>query len=103
MKYKLINELKVTGPAHWASYFINGDASSFNYSNTPSNPDAGDKERAQADAFLKWACGTDDPKTHGEIVDCGEDTHFKWYHNACQFGVLACDCVEYTVLVYSED
>jgi hypothetical protein len=100
---KLIDELKVTGPAFWASYFINGDASSFDYSNTPDNPDAGDNEQSQADAFLKWACGTDDPNTHGEIVSCSDESFFAWRHDATQFGALACDCVEYTVLIYRKD
>ena len=91
---KLIDELKVTGPAHWASYFINGDASSFDYYNTPDNK-AGDRDQARADAFAKWACGTDVPGAHGEIVDYSDESFFDWSH--------ACDCVEYTVLIYGED
>lgn len=45
------------GYAHWASYLINGDRSGLDISNTPSNPDAGDRDVAQADAFAAWLGG----------------------------------------------
>lgn len=88
---KKITVLKVTGPAHWASYFINGDSSSFDYYNTPDDK-AGDRDQAAADKFAAW-CG-------GPIVDCESETSFAWRHDATQFGVLACDVVEYIVHVY---
>lgn len=38
-------------PAHWASYLVNGDASSFDYCNTPACA-AGDRDLAQCNAWL---------------------------------------------------
>jgi hypothetical protein len=46
----------VIGPAAYASYFINGDASGLS-----------DEERAQADAWAAFECGS-----AGNIVDCSE-------------------------------
>jgi hypothetical protein len=88
---KEIEVIEVIGPASWASYFINGD-DGFDYYNTRDNPDAGDKELAQADAFAEW-CG-------GYIVGCSEESFFSSRHDASQFGVLACDCLVYTIHVY---
>jgi hypothetical protein len=71
---------KVTGPACWASYFINGDASGLT-----------DEEVAQADAWL-----------HREevinVVDCGEP-HFSWSmcFYAPEMNCTGGDVVEYTV------
>ncbi|MEY9235376.1 hypothetical protein ABIF78_007699 [Bradyrhizobium japonicum] len=68
-----------TAPSHWASYFINGDASGME-----------DEEIAQADAFAAWLGGS--------IVDC-EDAGFMRYHDAQPFGTLAADCQTYTALI----
>ncbi len=40
-----------TAPAHWACYLINGDASGFDYSNTP-NDNAGDRDQELCDAWV---------------------------------------------------
>jgi len=91
---KRITVIEVTGPAHWASYFINGDSSGFDYYNTP-NDKAGDRDQAMADKFANW-CG-------GYIVDCKDDTSFAWRHDATQFGCLACDVCTYIVHVYDKE
>jgi hypothetical protein len=41
----------VEGPAHWASYLINGDASSFDYYDILNYP-AGARDKARCDAWL---------------------------------------------------
>jgi hypothetical protein len=81
----------VTGiaPSHWAPYFINGDPSGFDFSNTPTS-NAGDLDKAHADAFAAYM--------GGPIVDC-EDYGFCWHHDATQFGALASDCQTYTALI----
>lgn len=59
-------------PAHWASYLINGDASGFDYSNTPADPDAGDRELAACDAYVQAHV-----YAHGwRIVGCSDETEF---------------------------
>lgn len=86
-----ITTVTATAPAHWASYLINGDASSLDYYNTPTS-DEGDKEIALADAFAKWI--------GGNIVDCSEDTFFSRYCDAP--GVkYAGDMTTYTAILHS--
>lgn len=71
----------VTGPVYWASYLINGDASSLS-----------DEERAQADAFAAWV--------GGPIVDCDEETHFSNWSDARHIGYnLGGDVATYTAHV----
>jgi hypothetical protein len=68
-----------TAPSHWAVYFINGDDSAMD-----------ETETAQADSFAEWL--------GGNIVDC-EDAGFIHWHDARQFGTLAADCQTYTALI----
>jgi len=69
-----------TAPSHWASYFVNGDASGMD-----------DSEIAQADEFAAWL--------GGDIVDCA-DAGFMWHHDAMRVcGALAADCQTYTALI----
>ncbi len=75
------------GYAHWASYLINGDATGFDYSNTPDNPDAGDKEQTAADAFAEYM--------GAPIVSCGDESFFGLPDAG---GKLWGDCIEYTAL-----
>ena len=86
----------VTGiaPSFWAVYLINGDATIFDYQTTPDNPDAADKELAQADAFAAWL--------GGHIVDA-VDYGFAWSHDATRFGVKGADCQTYTALIQESD
>lgn len=72
----------VVGPAAWASYFINGDA-------TGLEPG----EEAQADAWLAW---------HGaiDVVDCGDETWFASNGDAWHTTpFLAGDVCEYTLML----
>lgn len=85
----------VIAPTYWESYLINRDATGFDYGNTGDDPTVGDRELAQAQAFEAWV-GNGKPV---RFVSC-EFIGFMAYHDARQFGVLACDCQEYTVLIY---
>ena len=71
-------------PAHWASYLINGDATSFSL-----NDDGGDAEIAVIDEFMSDI-------GEGAIVTCSEEPFFSKYHDAQPFGIEACDCLEFT-------
>jgi hypothetical protein len=57
----------ITGPAHWACYFINGDATGFDY-----DPETSDAEQAAADEWLK---------RNGvlNVMDAGEE-YFTWHY-----------------------
>ena len=77
-------------PAHWASYLFNGDESSF------SLYDNGDEEIAIIDEFIK-------DKGFGDPCEISEDTSFEKYHDAQNYGVLACDCATYTFLEQVDD
>jgi len=73
----------IKGAAYWASYIINGDASSLDPA-----------EQALCDAWL--ARELMDGET---IVDCAEESHFSWSYGLhtgadCRGG----DLLEYTVL-----
>lgn len=70
-----------TAPSHWASYFINGDASGME-----------DDEIAAADKFADWLGGS--------IVSC-EDAGFLKYHDAHAFYPYAADCQTYSALTGS--
>ncbi len=73
--------MSYTGPAFWASYFINGDASGFSL-----NEDGGDAEQVEADAMLA-DIGLGDP------VDCGESE----FMSHPDYG-MAGDCCTYTFI-----
>lgn len=81
---------KVTAPAYWASYLINGDASGFDYYNTPDDPTRGDRDLAQAQAFEAWAGGS--------ILDAGE-SFFDVLYNVPTLGAFTGDVCEYTIAV----
>lgn len=78
----------VAGPAAWASYFINGDASSLT-----------SEEIAQADAWRALACGDD-----GDIVSCDGEPYFSkstiaWRTTPYRAG----DVVDYAILYRVKD
>lgn len=73
-------------PAHWASYLINGDASSFSL-----DEDEGKKELAIIDQIIKNIDA-------GDPVNCSDEPVFMTYHDARPYGVLAADCLMYTFL-----
>lgn len=65
-------------PAHWASALINGDTSGL-------EPD----DEAQLDAFMAG-------EELSSPIDVGEEEFFCTYHDAKGYGILACDCLDYT-------
>ena len=82
MNIKLI-EYKL--PAHWAAYLINGDATGLDIANTPDDPDAGTKELAIIDAWIKH-------EGNPRFVDCGEQ-YFSHTNDATNLGGNVCDFV----------
>ena len=73
-------------PAHWASYLINGDATSFSL-----NDDGGDAEIALIDEVM-----SNIDKKGNAIIDVDtEESFFKKYHDAHMYGVLAGTCLTY--------
>ena len=77
-------------PSHWASYMINGDATSFSL-----NDDGGDAEIAVIDEFME-------DFGEGVIVTCSEEPFFSKYHDAQPYGIKACDCLEFTFYLYEK-
>ena len=77
-------------PAHWACYLINGDATGFDMANTPDDPDAGDREKAEVDGFVEHI-SDGQPVT---FTDCSE-SYFSHYNDANNLGGNVCD---FTVL-----
>ena len=73
-------------PAHWASYLINGDATSFSL-----NDDGGDAEIAVIDQIIENIDA-------GGPVSCSDESVFMKYHDARPYGVLASDCLMFTFL-----
>ena len=69
-------------PNFWATALFYDDTSSFEYADEKSFQD-----------FCLWM-----GKHHGTStpVDMEEEPHFKKFHDATQFGVLACDVHKYT-------
>ncbi len=76
----------LTAPAHWASYLINGDATGFDYSNTPTSRQ-GDEDLARAQAF-EASCG-------GHVVDVGEASFGACWVNGTR---IVGEIADYTIL-----
>jgi len=74
-------------PDFWASALFNDDTSGFEY-----------EDEMQFHAFCDWSV-----KTYGtsEPVDMEDEPHFSKYHDATQFGVLACNIHRYTFIINS--
>lgn len=79
---KKIKTLTLELPSHWACALINADESGMD-----------DEEVAALEAFT-----ADMVKTYGSChcVDVSEDTSFSRWHDAAQYGVLACDTATFT-------
>ena len=78
-------------PSDWASYLINGDASSFSL-----NDDGGEEEIALIDKIIEdlgW----------GSPTHTSEESGFMKYHDAHDYGVLASNCLTYYFLVPSSE
>ena len=72
-------------PAHWAPYLINGDATGFSL-----NDDGGDAEIELIDSYLE--------DHQDAIISVSEEPFFSKYHDAIDWGVKACTCLEYTFI-----
>ena len=89
---KKIHTATFTGYSYDASYYINGDATGYDYYNTP-NDKAGDRFQENADAVIEAMRADYGPSAY--IVDCGEETFFGMPDYGSQ---LKGDCVEYTIV-----
>ena len=71
-------------PSHWASYFVNGDATGLE-----------DDEQALADEWHTNEFG----EASVSCCDVSEDTNFMKNHDARQFA-LAGDCATFTFIIH---
>ena len=65
-------------PAHWAPALVNGDFSGL--------------EEDDEEQLMRVIAGEDLP----DPVTVSDSPEFRKYHDAQPYGVLACDCLEYT-------
>jgi len=80
--------LTLSLPAHWIVPVLYGDLSPL--------------DKAEAVAFSKWLDDTIEDVGHGTMPHIGriEDApYFARYHDAAEYGVLACDCYDVELLV----
>lgn len=77
-----VETIQYTLPTYWASALINGDESGLEQ-----------EDQDALGAFIQHML-----QEHGQChcVDCTEEPEFTRYHDARPYGVLACDCLEYT-------
>ena len=71
-------------PTHWACALINGDDSGFC-----------DEEQTMFDAFVDWMVN-EYGSCHCMDVSDDDGGDFRRYHDATDFGVLACDVATFT-------
>lgn len=83
----------LTAPASWACYLINGDASGFDYCNTPDDK-AGDRDQAECDAWVA-ALAADNAR----VVSCEDESTFADWHDAARYvsGPKAGDVLAYLI------
>lgn len=67
-------------PAHWAPALVNGDLSGL--------------EEDDEEALMRVIAGEGLP----DPVSVSSEPEFLKYHDAQPYGVLACDCLEYTFI-----
>lgn len=75
-------------PAHWLCPILYGDTTGLD--------DAEDR------AFTRWLADTIRDVGHGTMPLVGtidDDPYFARYHDAAEYGVLACDCYDVDLLV----
>lgn len=85
---------ELTAPASWACYLINGDASGFDYHNTPDD-NAGDRDQAACDLWVA-ALAADNAR----VVSADGEPEFSSYCDAMRVvpGLLAGDMLTYQIL-----
>lgn len=83
-----IETTAIDAPAYWASYLINGDASSFSI-----------EPGTRGEAELRMASNFEDAQAAEgwRIVDCSQESHFARFHFAGR-GWLLCDLLTYTLI-----
>ena len=75
---------ELTLPTHWAGALINGD---------PVNPDLDEQAEQENEDFMRFCAN----EIHNaDCVGLNEETFFSKYHDATDYGVLACDCSVFT-------
>jgi hypothetical protein len=70
--------LTLTLPAHWLPALANDDTTGL--------------DDAEAAAFSRWLYDTAIEFGYPLVGDVSESAHFARYHDAAEYGVLACDC-----------
>jgi len=93
-KQTKIESHELTAPASWASYLINGDASGFDYYNTP-NDAAGDRDREACEAWIAALAAN-----NAHVVSANGEPFFARYCDADRVvsGLLAGDMLTYQIL-----
>jgi len=77
-------------PAHWICPVLYGDTTGL--------------DDAETAAFSRWLDDVIRDVGHGEVPLIGtihDETYFARYHDAAEYGVLACDCYDVEFLVPS--
>jgi len=77
-------KLTLSLPEHWLPAIVNGDTTGF--------------DDAEDAAFGRWLCDTLRELGEFHIGEYEEETHFARYHDAAEYGVLACMCVNTTLM-----
>lgn len=78
-------------PAHWICPILYGDVDGL--------------EEDEQYAFERWYADTVNDIGHGKVPLIGtikDETYFARYHDAAEYGVLACDCYDVELLVEKE-
>ena len=83
-----MESLTLSLPAHWIVPVLYGDTSGL--------------DDGESRAFRRWLMDTIKDVGHGTLPLIGtikDDTYFARYHDAAEYGVLACDCYDVEMLV----
>lgn len=77
--------LTLAVPAHWLCPVANGDVTGL--------------DDTEAAAFDRW--NDDMTREFGPVImgDVSDDPYFARYHDAAEYGVLACDCHDVTFML----
>lgn len=88
MTFKEMETITLELPDFWATALFYGDTSGFE-----------DEDKIQFQKFCNWAL-----KNYGtaEPIDVEQEGGFTTYHDARQFGVLACNVHQYTFIINKE-
>jgi hypothetical protein len=75
---KFNDPLTLALPAHWLPALVNDDTTGL--------------DDAEASAFSRWLYDTTIEFGYPVVGDISDESHFARYHDAAEYGVLACDC-----------